>query len=235
MVRISLIVLLCAVFLFADDVPDEGSLYWGGRLSLLAGSAWNDKSVKGVFSPTYKYIEESNMVKNSDLGFEVGALCWFRFNRFIGLEGETNIRITGFTLENRIYNRPLDGEQDAENDVSFHVWNFNTPLLVRVMPTRSIYVEAGAQFNLNLGGSIENEDDSFDVDIEKVGWGLAFGAGALSYLPRQRLLWSAGTRVAIDMTRIEKEGIVEIRKGSAYRESSPLKLFNIQLNGSFYF
>ena len=187
MVRISLIILLCAVFLFADDVPDEGSLYWGGRLSLLAGSAWNDKSVKGVFSPTYKYIEESNMVKNSDLGFEVGALCWYRFNRF------------------------------------------------RVMPTRSIYVEAGAQFNLNLGGSIENEDDSFDVDIEKVGWGLAFGAGALSYLPRQRLLWSAGTRVAIDMTRIEKEGIVEIRKGSAYRESSPLKLFNIQLNGSFYF
>ena len=54
MVRISLIILLCAVFLFADDVPDEGSLYWGGRLSLLAGSAWNDKSVKGVFSPTYK-------------------------------------------------------------------------------------------------------------------------------------------------------------------------------------
>jgi len=235
MVRISLIVLVCAVFLFADNVPDENSLFWGGRLSILAGSAWNDKAVKGVFSSSNQYIEESKMLKNADFGFEAGALCWYRFNRFIGLEGEANVRMTGFTLENRIYNRPVDGEIDEENDVSFYVWSFNTPLLFRVMPTRSTYLETGAQFNLNLGGSIENEDDSFDVDIEKMGWGLIFGAGALSYLPRQHLLWSAGVRVAMDMTRIEKEGIVEIRKGSAYRESSPLKLFNIQLNGTFYF
>ncbi len=39
----------------------------------------------------------------------------------------------------------------------------------------------------------------------------------------------------MDMTRIEKEGIVEIRKGAAYREASPMKFWNFQCNLAFYF
>ena len=64
---------------------------------------------------------------------------------------------------------------------------------------------------------------------------LVFGAGAFSSNPSKNLLWSAGVRLVVDMTRIEKEGIVEIKKGATYREASPLKLWNFQFNLAFYF
>jgi len=235
-IRIAFFAFFCAISVFAQGVPDGRSFYWGGRFSLLFGSAWNDEPVKGVFSPSQSNVEESKLVKNADLGLELGALGWFRLNRFIGLEAEANFRIVGVTLENRVYNRPLDGNVDDLYDASLMVYGFDFPLLFRVTPVPFLYFEAGAQFNLNLAGSISDfDEEDYAFDMETLGWALAFGGGALSHVASSNLLWSAGFRAAIDMTRIESEGIVEIREGGAYREASPMKFWNFQVNAAFYF
>ena len=235
MKNIPLIALLLVSFALADGVPEDRSFYWGARLSLLVGGVWDDESVKGVFNTTRSVVEESSLLKNNDMGLEFGALCWYRLNRVAGFEGEANLRFTGFTLENRIYNRPLDSSLDGMYDASLLVVSFDVPVVLRVTPSPNYYLESGAQFNLNIGGEIANSEESFDFDCEGMGWALVFGAGAFSSNPSKNLLWSAGIRLVVDMARIEKEGIVEIRKGATYREASPLKLWNFQFNLAFYF
>jgi hypothetical protein len=42
-------------------------------------------------------------------------------------------------------------------------------------------------------------------------------------------------RFVFDMTRIEKEGIVEMTKVAAYREASPMKLWSLQIGCTGYF
>ena len=235
MKRFTLIALLLTSFALAEGVPEDRSLFWGGRISFLMGGAGNDEPVKGVFSVSSDKMEEFEMFKSGSLGLELGALGWYRLNNLFGFEGEANLRWVFVNLNENIYNRPLNGEFDAANDASLLVWSFDVPVVFRVTPTPDYYLEAGAQFNVNLGGTISSDEESFDFDVEPLGWSLVFGAGALSSNPSKNLLWSAGIRLVIDMTRIEKEGIVEIRKGAAYREASPLNLWNIQLNLAFYF
>lgn len=235
MKQVAIIALFLVASVFADGVPDGKSFYWGGHVSWILGSAWNDKPVKGVFSVSASEVNEYELLKAGSLGLELGALCWFRLNNLVGFEGEANVKLVDATLNDRIYNRMVDGKYDEENDASLLVWSFNVPLVVRFTPTPSFFLESGAQLNVNLGGSISSYDDSFDFDVEPLGWSLVFGGGVFSYNPQNNLLWSAGIRLAVDMTRIEKEGIVEIRKGVAYREASPMKFWNFQCDLAFYF
>lgn len=235
MKNIPLIVLFLVSFALADGVPEDRSFYWGARVSWILGGAWNDKPVKGVFSLSDSKIEESELFKSGSLGLELGALGWYRLNSVVGFEGEANFTLVDARLNDHIYNRTIDSEYDQEKDASLLLWSFNVPLVVRVTPMPFFYLESGAQFNVNLGGSISSEDESFDFDIEPLGWALVFGGGAFSYNPQNNLLWSAGIRLVMDMTRIEKEGIVKIRKGATYREASPLKLWKFQCNLAFYF
>ena len=234
MKRIALMALFIASFALADGIPDEVSFFWGGRLSVLLGGAWNDEPVKGVFSVSNSKIEESELFKSSDMGLEFGALGWYRLNRVFGFEVEANLRWTGITLENAVYNRKLDSSLDEMYDASLMVWSFDLPLVLRVTPSPDYYFESGAQFNVNLAGSISDIDKSYEFDVEQLGWSLVFGTGFLSYNPQNSLLWSAGIRLVIDMTRIEKDGIVEIQEGAAYREASPLRLWNFQFNLAIY-
>lgn len=234
MKRIALIALLLASFALADGVPDEASLFWGGRISLLFGGAWNDKPVKGVFSVSNSKMEESELHQSGSLGLEFGGLCWYRLNRVLGFEGEANLRWTGITLDDSVYNRNTHIFREETYDASLMVWSFDVPLVLRLTPDPDYYLEAGAQFNLNLGGTISDDDVQYEFDFERLGWSLVFGTGFFSYNPQKKLLWSAGFRLVIDMTRIEKDGIVEIWKGVAYREASPLRLWNFQCNLAFY-
>lgn len=236
MKRLTLIALFLATFALAEGVPDGKSLYWGGRMSWILGSAWNDEPVRGVFSRSGNRIEESELIESGSWGLELGALCWYRLNSVVGFEGEANMKWVDMRLSHDIYNRTLDGgEYDQAKDAFLLVWSLDFPLVVRVTPTPSFYLESGAQFNLNLGTDLSSDDESFEFDAERYGWSLVFGGGAYSYTPQKNLLWSAGLRLVIDMTRIEKEGIVEIWKGAAYREASPMKLWNFQFNLAFYF
>ena len=232
--RIALIALLLASFALADGVPDETSFFWGGRISLLFGGAWNDKPVKGIFSVSNSKMEKSELAKSGTLGLELGVLGWYRLNRVFGFEGEANIRWTGITLESSVYNRKLDVFLNETDEASLRVWSFDLPLVLRLMPDSDYYLESGAQLNVNLDGSISDDDNQFEFEFERLGWSLVFGTGFFSYNPQRKLLWSAGFRLVIDMTRIEKEGIVEIWKGAAYRKASPLRLWNFQCNLTFY-
>ena len=203
-------------------------------MSWILGSAWNDEPVRGVFSRSGNRIEESELIESGSWGLELGALCWYRLNRVLGFEGEANLRWTGITLDNSVYNRSTHIFREETYDASLMVWSFDVPLVLRLTPDPDYYLEAGAQFNLNLAGTISDDDVQYEFDFERLGWSLVFGTGFFSYNPQKKLLWSAGFRLVIDMTRIEKDGIVEIWKGAAYREASPLRLWNFQCNLAFY-
>ena len=109
------------------------------------------------------------------------------------------------------------------------------PVLVRVFPSPKFYLEAGPQFNLNMGGSIESVegDESFDFDAERQGWALVLGLGCPLVTNESGLIF--GARFVMDMTRFEKEGFVEITRGAAYRESSPMKFWSLQFSATAYF
>ena len=227
MVRICLLALMFASTAFAVDSFFSKSHYWGGHAWLEGlSSVWNDKPVKGVFGFSSNHVESSRLYKNTGIGCGIGALYWYVMdNKITGFTAEANLRYSGFVLNNHIYNRPLDGKYDDKNDYEMKIWGFDFPLLFRITPFEwPSYFEAGVQFNLNMGGSIGNRD----FEVERYGCSLVFGVG---------FWWAVfeGIRIVIDMNRIEKDkGIIEIQKGVAYRESSPVKLWSFQLNFSFY-
>ena len=231
MVRICLLAVMFASTAFAVDSFFYKSHYWGIHFSLDGiTSTWNDKPVNGIFGQSSNSVESSSLLKKSDVGAGIGAAYWYVMNnKLIGFTAEANLRYFSFFLNNHIYNRPLNGEYKEKYDYSMSMWGFDFPLLVRFTPYDwPSYFEVGAQFNLNMGGSISNKNSSRNIDVEQYGWSLVFGVGFWYVL-------FESIRIVIDMNRIEKDrGIVEIQKGVAYRESSPARHWSFQLNFSFY-
>ena len=91
-----------------------------------------------------------------------------------------------------------------------------------------------AHFNLSAYDMQEWFDENeIDFDADDFGWALILGLGCPMVTSEGGL--TLGVRFAIDMTRIEKEGIVEMTKGAAYREASPMKIWSLQFNVTAYF
>lgn len=232
-VRICIFALLLASAAFA-----EGSLekthYLGGHISLLAGAVWDDVPVKGVFGSSRDGVEKSSLGGGLGFGVELGASYWYRLNSFVGFVGEASYRYNLMTLEQDVYSLPPEDPYGDQMNFGLYVYRFAFPVLVRVVPISKFYLEAGAQFNLNVDGdiaSIEDDgDESFGFDVEPLGWSLVVGGGF-------NIGWDyfLGMRFVMDMTRIEREGIVEITKGAAYREASPMKFWNLRFDFTAYF
>ena len=142
---------------------------------------------------------------------------------------------TLLTLRDDVYSLPPKDPSGDRTNFLMTIYGFSFPVLVRVVPTSKFYLEAGPQFNLNVGGSIVGVevDNSFDFDADDFGWALILGLGCPMVTSEGGL--TLGVRFAIDMTRIEKEGIVEMTKGAAYREASPMKIWSLQFNVTAYF
>ncbi len=238
-VRICIFALLFASIAFAEGAAQDKSHYFGGRFAFGFDYVWDNAPVRGTFGSAKDGVGEAALGNFAGLGIEIGASYMYRLNGFVGFVGEAEFSMAWFRLDEDVYSIPPEEPYGDQTNFGLYVYRFAFPVLVRVVPISKFYLEAGAQFNLNVDGdiaSIEDDgDESFDFDVEPLGWSLVFGGGVFSYNPQNNLLWSAGIRLAIDMTRIEKEGIVEIRKGAAYREASPMKFWNFQCDLAFYF
>lgn len=232
--RFCLFALLIASAAFA-----EGSLekthYLGGHISLLAGAVWDDVPVKGVFGSSRDGVEKSSLGGGLGFGVELGASYWYRLNSFVGFVGEASYRYNLMTLEQDVYSLPPEDSDGDKTLYDLNVYSFVFPVVVRVLPSPSFYLEAGAQFNLILDGVIEDKagENSFDFDAEQLGWALVLGTGIPVKTDQDKL--TVGVRLVFDMTRIEREGIVEITKGAAYREASPMKFWNLRFDFTAYF
>lgn len=233
-VRIYILALLFASIAFAEGAAQDKSHYLGGRLAFGFDYVWDNAPVRGTFGSAKDGVGEAALGNFWGMGIAIGASYMYRLNGFVGFVGEAEFSMAWFRLDEDVYGIPPEDPYGDQMNFGLYVYRFAFPVLVRVMPVPKFYLEAGAQFNLNVDGdiaSIEDDgDESFDFDVEPFGWSLVVGGGF--NIGGNLLL---GTRFAMDMNRIEKEGIVEMTKGAAYREASPMKLWSLQFSATAYF
>ena len=233
-VRICIFALLFASIAFAEGAAQDKSHYFGGRFAFGFDYVWDNAPVRGTFGSAKDGVGEAALGNFAGLGIEIGASYMYRLNGFVGFVGEAEFSMAWFRLDEDVYTIPPEEPYGNQTNFGLYVYRFAFPVLVRVVPISKFYLEAGAQFNLNVDGdiaSIEDDvDESFGFDVEPLGWSLAFGGGF-------NIGWDCflGMRFVMDMTRIEKEGIVEMTKGAAYREASPMKLWSLQFSFTGYF
>jgi hypothetical protein len=233
-VQICIFALLLAAMAFAEEGSQDKSHYFGGRFAFGLGYVWDNEPVKGTFGSAKDGVGEAALGNFAGLGIEIGASYMYRLNGFVGFVGEAEFSMAWFRLDDDVYSIPPEDPYGDQTNFGLYVYRFAFPVLVRVVPISKFYLEAGAQFNLNVDGdiaSIEDDgDESFGFDVEPLSWSLVFGGGF-------NIGWDyfLGMRFVMDMTRIEKEGIVEMTKGAAYREASPMKLWSLQFSFTGYF
>lgn len=233
-VQICLFTLLLAVFAFAEEGSQDKSHYFGGRIAFGFGYAWDNEPVKGTFGSAKEGIGESPLGNFAAMAVNFGASYMYRLNSVVGFVGEAEFRMSQLLLDGDVYYLPPKDPYGNQTNFFLTVYGFYFPVLVRFVPVSKYYLEAGAQFNLNVDGDItptsEDTDDSYDFDMVPFGWSFVLGGGF-------NVGWHffLGTRLVMDMTRIEKDGIVTMTKGAAYREASPMKLWNLQLSFTGYF
>lgn len=234
-VRFFLFALLFASIAFAEQGSNDKSHYFGGRFAIGMDYVWNNAPVKGTFGSAKDGVEKLALVNFLGPGVGISASYMYRLNSFVGFVGEAELRMASFPLNSDVYSLPPKDPSGNQTNFDLHVFRFDFPVLVRVLLTSEYYLETGAQFNLNIDGEItpgeDNQcDDSYSFEVEPFGWSLVLGMGL-------NLDWYAflGVRLVMDMTRIEKEGIVEMTRGAAYRESSPMKLWSLQISVTGYF
>lgn len=234
-VQICAFALLLASIAFAEEGSQDKSHYFGGRFAIGLGYVWDNELVKGTFGSAKDGVSKKRLGGGPGFNIELGASYWFRLNHIVGFVGEAEFRWGYITLDGDAYSLPPEDEYDDEVNFALNEYGFAFPVLARVFPTPNFYLEAGSQFNLNVSGSIEGKevDKTFDFDAEGLGWALVLGFGCPTLSNGNRLIF--GVRFVMDMTRIEKEGIVEIQKGAAYREASPMKLWSLQFSATAYF
>ena len=234
-IQICLFALLLASIAFAEEKSPVKAHYLGGRFAFGFGYVWDNEPVKGTFGSSKDGVSKISLGGGPGLDIELGASYWFRLNHFLGFVGEAEFRWGYITLEGDAYSLPPEDSYEDELKFGLFAYSFVFPVLVRVLPSSNYYLEAGPQFNLNVGGSIEgvDADESFDFDAERFGWALVLGVGCPLITDKGGL--ALGVRLAVDMTRIEREGIVEMTKGVAYREASPMKLWSLQFYATAYF
>lgn len=233
-VRICIFALLFASIAFAEGAAQDKSHYFGGRFAFGFDYVWDNAPVRGTFGSAKDGVGEAALGNSAGLGIEIGASYMYRLNGFVGFVGEAEFSMAWFRLDEDVYSIPPEDPYGDQTNFGLYVYRFAFPVLVRVVPISKFYLEAGAQFNLNVDGDIasieDDDDDSFGFDVEQFGWSLVFGGGF-------NIGWDyfLGMRFVMDMTRIEKEGIVEMTKGAAYREASPMKLWSLQFSFTGYF
>lgn len=233
-VRICIFALLFASIAFAEGAAQDKSHYFGGRFAFGFDYVWDNAPVRGTFGSAKDGVGEAALGNFAGLGIAIGASYMYRLNGFVGFVGEAEFSMAWFRLDEDVYGIPPEDPYGDQMNFGLYVYRFAFPVLVRVVPISKFYLEAGAQFNLNVDGdiaSIEDDgDESFGFDVEPLGWSLVFGGGF-------NIGWDyfLGMRFVMDMTRIEKEGIVEMTKGAAYREASPMKLWSLQFSFTGYF
>lgn len=233
-VLICIFALLFASIAFAEGAAQDKSHYLGGRFAFGFDYVWDNAPVRGTFGSAKDGVGEAALGNFWGMGIAIGASYMYRLNGFVGFVGEAEFSMAWFRLDEDVYGIPPEDPYGDQMNFGLYVYRFAFPVLVRVVPISKFYLEAGAQFNLNVDGdiaSIEDDgDESFDFDVEPFGWSLVVGAGF-------NIGWDCflGMRFVMDMTRIEKEGIVEMTKGAAYREASPMKLWNLQFSFTGYF
>lgn len=233
--RICIFALLLASIAFAEEGSQDKSHFFGGHFSFGLGYVWDNALVKGTFGSSKDGVKKASLAGGPGLNLDVGASYWYRLNSNVGFVGEVEFWRGYITIDGDPYGLP---PEDPYGDAEFFVLNvdrFAFPVMVRYFTSSRNYLEAGPQFNLNVNGSIDGKqtDKSFDFDAERFGWALVLGYGCTSISNGNGLIF--GVRLVMDMSRLEKEGIVEIQKGAAYRESSPMKLLSLQFNATIYF
>ncbi len=232
--RIFLFALLFASIAFAEGVAQDKSHFLGGRIAFGLGYVWDNEPVKGSFGSAKDGIGESPLANFAGVEIAFGASYMYRLNGFVGFVGEAEFKMSQMRLDDDVYSLPPKDPSGDRTNFLMTIYGFSFPVLVRVVPTSKFYLEAGAQFNLNIDGDIssadDNDDESFGFDVEPFGWSLVLGGGF-------NIGWNLflGMRFVFDMTRIEKEEIVEMTKGAAYREASPMKLWSLQIGCTGYF
>ena len=233
-VRFFLFALLFASIAFAEQGSNDKSHYFGGRFAIGMDYVWNNAPVKGSFGSAKDGVEKLALGSSPGSGIGISASYMYRLNSIVGFVGEAEFRVAWFRLDSDVYGLPPKDPSGDQTNFDLYIYSFAFPVLVRVVPTSKYYLEAGAQFNLNIDGDItpasEDCDDSYDFEAERFSWSLVLGMGL-------NLDWYVflGVRLVMDMTRIEKEGIVEMTRGAAYRESSPMKLWSLQFSVTGYF
>lgn len=234
-VRIFIFALLLASLAFAEEGAQDKHHYLGGRLAVGLDYVWDNAPVKGTFGSAKDGVEKISLAGGPGFNFELGASYWFRLNNFVGFVGEAEFRWGYIALDGDAYSLPPEDPYDDEANFNLDVYGFAFPVFVRFFPSPKFYLEAGPQFNLNLGGAIVgvNVEESFDFDAEGFGWALVLGFGCPTLSNGNGLVF--GARFVMDMTRVEKDGIVEMTKGAAYREASPMKLWSLQFSATAYF
>jgi hypothetical protein len=233
-IQICLFALLLASIAFAEETPLK-SHYLGGHLMWGFDYVWDNAQVKGTFGSSKDGVKKASLASAPGFAFELGASYWYRLNPIVGFVGEADFRFYDISLEGDVYSLPPEDPYEDKSRFNLYAYSFVFPVLVRVLPSPKFYLEAGPQFNLNVGGSIVGveADDTFDFDAEGLGWALVLGLGCPMVTNEGGL--TLGVRLAVDMTRIEKSGIVEMTKGAAYREASPMKIWSLQFNVAAYF
>ena len=233
-VRICIFALLFASIAFAEGAAQDKSHYFGGRFAFGFDYVWDNAPVRGTFGSAKDGVGEAALGNFGGMEIAIGASYMYRLNGFVGFVGEAEFSMAWFRLDEDVYSIPPEDPYGDQMNFGLYVYRFAFPVLVRVVPISKFYLEAGAQFNLNVDGdiaSIEDDgDESFDFDVEPFGWSLVVRGGF-------NIGWDCflGMRFVMDMTRIEKEGIVEMTKGAAYREASPMKLWSLQFSFTGYF
>ncbi len=178
------------------------------------------------------------------LNASFGGIALVRINNLITFAPGANLFIKDYFKESEVWG--IEVWDDYYNtyttepvDENMMIIGLSVPLMVRVNVAPQLYVEAGAQLNLNLMGSFTLDNSEYDYSEDLGDWkvetfGLAVNAGAGITIPYKGHFMEFGLRFSLDLTRMEADELILNPANESYRYPVETKGWHIQFVYNFF-
>lgn len=223
---------------FADD------LHVGMHLGIGYAGVWGSELAHGIYltNGTLEEGDKDPYAGTFGIMGDIGIVINYHLGSLFSVVPEVNVRIINYSKESEIWKlRVIDEygnfKEMAPLNENMMIVDVNVPLILRVTPTPSFFIDLGADLNMNVSSkfTLSNSDYDYEEDMggywatEQFKWGGVFGLGTTLSIS-ESLYLDVGGRLVVDMSRIEKNQLVDmIALNGTYRNPVGAKTWGIEL------
>lgn len=223
---------------FAED------LHMGMHLAIGYAGIWGSELAHGIYltSGTLEEGDKDPYVGNTGVMGELGFALNYHLGRLFSLVPEVNVRFIDYFKESEAWFLVVYDQYGTITDVAALEENMllvdiNVPIILRVTPVPVFFIDLGVELNVNVSSKFTLSNDDYDYEEDMGGywatetfkWGVVFGLGTTQSLA-ENMFFDIGARVVVDMSRIEKEQLVDMTAlNGTYRNPVGAKTWAIEL------
>lgn len=230
---------------FADD------LHVGMHLGIGYAGVWGSELAHGIYltNGTLEEGDKDPYAGTFGMMGDIGIVINYHLGSLFSIVPEVNVRIINYSKESEIWKlRVIDEygnfKEIAPLDENMMIVDVNVPLILRITPTPSFFIDLGADLNMNVSSkyTLSNNDYDYEEDIggywatEQFKWGGIFGLGTTLSIS-ESLYLDVGGRLVVDMSRIEKNQLVDmVALNGTYRNPVGAKTWGVEfvINGYMF-